>query len=176
MSTYPTAENALLALVRAFNTAIVLNDQSTAVAFSSANSSADDWLVLDAAGPVAAVVEMVGASLEGDNLDGRGAHGMVQEKHAIGVWLCVARGVGVNGDGQAKANIKTLTEAFKDYLRPLDRLSVGAPVSRAMIVKTSEPSYISPTNNIEAATHVAQLVTLTVYCESDAPEPNEGGY
>ena len=158
MSTYLATEAALLALVRRYN---------AGATFTAANCLADDWLVLDARNTeVAAVIEMAEASAEGDNLSGHGSQGVYQDVHKLALWICVKRGVGVNGDGAAKATCKTLTESLKDYLRPYERLNHGAPIARAQLGRTDAPSHLSPTNDISAATHVAQRILLTVQCEA----------
>ena len=160
MSTYSSAEAALLALVRAYSGGAV---------FNATNSIADDWTVLDAQGTtVAAVLEMAGDTIEAVTVQGEyGDYGAFQEVHQIGVWLCVKRGQGLGGDGAAKADCKTLTDAFRDYARPYRRLN-GA-VRSAKMIRTSAPAYISPTRNVSDATHVAQMITFEVSCESDAP-------
>lgn len=158
MSTYFTAEAALLTLIRAYSSGTV---------FTEANSSRDDWLVLDASGTeAAAVVEMASETREGDSLNGRQAHGAYQEVHQIGVWICVKRGVGAGGDSAAMAACKTLTEAVKDHLRPWERLNNATGVTRAQVVRTTEPSYISPTKRIEDATHVAQQIIVQIHCRA----------
>lgn len=162
MSTYLDIESALLALIRAYAGGAV---------FDAANSSVDDWIALDANGTeVAAVIEMAAASTEGAQQDGYGAFGEYQETHTLALWICQKRGTGDGGDGAAKQALKTLTEAIKDYLRPFRRLDGAAGVRSARLLRTGEPVYISPNDQIEAATHVAQQITLQVVCESDAPE------
>ena len=162
MSTYQTAENALLTLTRAYSGGSV---------FTTANSSIEDWLALDAAGTdVAAVIEMAGKSIERMTVQAEyGAYGESQEVHSIGVWLCVKRSQGAGGDGAVKAACKALTEAYKDYMRPYRRLNGATNVRSAQIMSTSAPSFISPTRDIESATHVAQQVLFEIACESAAP-------
>jgi hypothetical protein len=141
------------------------------VVFTTTNSSADDWAVLDAgATEVAAVIEMAGPSTEGVEQDGYGVYGEYQETHQIGLWVCVKRGTGDGGDGAVKQTLKTLTEAVKDHLRPYRRLNDAAGVRAMTIMRTTEPNYIGLTEHIEDATHVGQLITIQVRCESDAPE------
>jgi len=171
MSTYATAEQALLTLVRAYSGGV----------FTSTNSSVDDWRVLDASGTdAAAVLEMAGASVEREVTNSRdarsyGDYGEYQEVHQIGVWICIKRGQGLGGDGAAKAACKTLTEAVKDYLRGYRRLNGATSVRAALILKTTELSYISPTRDIADATHVAQEIILEIACESDAPDGEMDG-
>lgn len=166
MSTYTVAEAALLTLVRAYSGGTV---------FTTTNSSADDWRVLDATSTEsAAVLEMAGPTVEGvltyqRHAQSYGADAEYQETHQIGVWICVKRSTGVGGDGAVKATLKALTEAVKDYLRPYRRLNAAANVRAALIARTTEPSYISPTKDIADATHVAQQIVFEVQCESDAP-------
>jgi hypothetical protein len=163
VSTYTTAEAALLTLVRAYN---------SGATFTPANSSVDDWRVLDASSTtVAAVLEMAAPTIERTvTATEYGAYGEYQEVHQIGVWICAARGQGAGGDGAAKAACKTLTEAVKDYLRPYRRLNAAAGVRSAAILRTTDPAYISPTRDIAQATHVAQEIIFEIACESDAPE------
>lgn len=161
MSTYATAETALLTLVRAYASGAV---------FTTTNSAADDWKPLDAPNTeVAAVVEMAGASTEGVEQDGYGVEGEYQETHTIGLWLCKKRGTGDGGDGVVKQQLKALTEAVKDYLRPYRRLNGAAGVRSMKLMRTTEPTYISPTDKVGDATHIAQQITFQVLCESDAP-------
>jgi hypothetical protein len=168
MSTYSTAEAALLTLIRAYSGGTV---------FDEANSSADDWLALDANGTeVAAVVEMAGPTTEATiDADSYGAYGEYQEMHTISLWLCRKRGVGADGDGAVKAALKALTEAVKDYLRPYRRLNGAAGVRSMRLLRTTEPAYISPTDKVEDATHVAQQIVVQVLCESAAPEGEMDG-
>jgi hypothetical protein len=162
MTTYATAETALLTLTRAYSAGAV---------FTAANSSIEDWRVLDASGTNnAAVIEMAGKSIERMTVQAAyGDYGAYQEVHQIGVWLCVERSQGMGGDGAVKAACKALTEAYKDYMRPYRRLNNATGVRSAQIVSTTAPSFISPTRDVESATHVAQLVTFEIACESDAP-------
>ncbi len=159
MSTYATAENALLTLTRAYS------------GMSADNTSIEDWRVLDAAGTDnAAVIEMAGKSVERMAVQGGyGDYGEYQEVHSIGVWMCVKRSQGLGGDGAVKVACKALTEAYKDYMRPYRRLNGASGVRSAQIVSTSAPSFISPTRSMEDATHVAQQVLFEIACESDAP-------
>jgi len=163
VSTYPIAESALLTLIRAYSGGTV---------FDEANSSVDNWLVLDANGTeVAAVLEMAGptteAVIDGDSY---GVYGEYQETHTIGLWLCQKRGTGDGGDGAVKAVLKALTEGMKDHLRPYRRLDSAPSVRSMRLMRTTEPAYISPTDKVEDATHVAQQIVVQVLCESDAPE------
>jgi hypothetical protein len=163
MTTYSTAEAALLTLTRAYSAGTV---------FTTANAVADDWTVLDAQGTtVAAVLEMASDTIEAITVDAQsyGDYGAYQEVHQIGVWLCVKREQGLGGDGAAKAALKTLTDAYRDYMRPYRRLNAATGVRQAKMTKTTAPAYISPTRNAADATHVAQMITFEVACESDAP-------
>ena len=162
MSTYGVAEAALLTLVRAYAAGAV---------FTTANSAVDDWVMLDAPGTtVAAVLEMAGDTREDIvTQGGYGVYAEYQEEHQIGVWLCVKREQGLGGDGAAKAALKTLTDAFRDYARPFRRLNNATGVRQALMTTTTAPAYISPTRNAVDATHVAQLITFVIACESAAP-------
>jgi hypothetical protein len=168
MSTYPVAEAALLTLIRAYSSGAV---------FTTANSAADDWIVLDANGTeVAAVIEMAGLTTEAVvDAEEYGVYGKYQETHTIGLWVCKKRGTGAGGDGAMKQQVKALTEALKDYLRPYRRLSGAAGVRSMRITRTGEPAYISPSDKVEDATHVAQQITIQVLCESAAPEGESDG-
>jgi len=162
VSTYTIAETALLTLTRAYSGGSV---------FDTSNSVADDWRVLDAQGTtVAAVLEMAGDTIEAITVQAAyGDYGQYQEIHQIGVWLCVKREQGIGGDGAAKAACKTLIDAFRAYMRPYRRLNAAAGVRSATMIRTSAPAYISPTRDVGDATHVAQMITFEVACESDAP-------
>jgi len=165
MSTYSAAEAALLTLTRAYSSGAV---------FDITNSVADDWRVLDAQGTtVAAVLEMASDTIEGIEVDNEagsyGDYGNYQEVHTIGVWLCVKREQGLGGDGAAKAACKTLVDAYRDYMRPYRRLNGATGVRSAKMIRTSAPAYISPTKDVADATHVAQMITFEVACESAAP-------
>lgn len=165
MSTYTIAETALLALVRAY---------AGGGTFNSQNSAIDNWLMLDSSNQTAAaVIEMAGESREAIDTSEPteyGAYGEYQEVHQVGVWICQPRGAGDGGDGIAKAAVKTLTEAVKDYLRPYRLLNAAAGVRSAQIVRTTAPTYISPTTDIAQATHVAQEIVMIVVCTSTAPD------
>ena len=162
MSTYSVAETALLTLTRAYSSGSV---------FDTTNSVADDWRVLDAQGTtVAAVLEMAGDTIEDVTVQASyGDYGSYQEVHQIGVWLCVKREQGLGGDGAAKAACKTLVDAFRDYIRPYRRLNAASGVRAMTMIRTSAPAYISPTRDASDATHVAQMITFEVACESTAP-------
>jgi hypothetical protein len=163
VSTYTTAETALLALVRSYGAGLI---------FTEENSAAEDTLVLDAGTGVAAIVAMAGESVEGDKIDDYGEHGAYVERHQIAVWVCVERGTGDGGDGAISQECKALTESVKDYLRPYERLNGAPGVLRAQIVRTGAPDLISRSTAIEDATHVAQEVVFSVLC-AGTYEPTE---
>ena len=166
MSTYQTAESALLTLIRAYSGGTV---------YTTTTSSADDWRVLDNA-TSAAVVEMAGPTIEGMTAPVEyGVHGEYQETHQIGIWICEPRGVGAGGDGAIKQALKARTEAVKDYLRPFRRLNNASGVRSAQIVRTTAPAYISPTTDAAMATHVAQQIIVQVACESAEPAGESDG-
>lgn len=168
MSTYLIAEAAVLAVCRA---------SSGGTLFTATNSSRDNWEIIDnASSPYGLVVEMGGETIEGDNLDGRGTQGTIQERHLITVTVSIKVGTQAQGIETIASLLKATVETLKNYIRTKDRLGVYAPVSRAWPSKTSPVLERVPrgTGNVNP-THFMQTITLTVYCESDSPA-NEGGY
>jgi hypothetical protein len=174
MSTFLTAQAALLAVCRTYTTPAPNEDDPPVMVFTETNSSIDDWRVLDRHGARALVIEMGGDSLEGDNLEGRGSQGMLQEIHIFTV--VVARDLGNGRDGPTAiiGALKIDVEGLKAHLRQNDRLNVGAPISRAWPTRTGRPIFRAPGAR-EMASHVLQEITVTVWCESDYPA-GEGGY
>lgn len=160
MSTYPTAEAAVLAVVRASG------------GFTADNSARNDWQVLDAPTSLSAVVAMAGDSLEGDNLDGRGDHGYYQEKHLIGINVCVAVGNGATPFAELMALLMASVEHIKDEIRSHDRLNLPAVISRAQPTRTTKPA---PVLAQRETTHFMQQIVVTVWCEAVYPT-SEGGY
>lgn len=149
MSTYPAIEAAVLALC-----------QGAGLGYTDANSSRDDFSVLDSDTGRALIVEMGAPTVEGDTVDGIGSHGCYAEWHTLK--LTVARQVGTGEDGPAALiqALKTDTEALKDALRADDTLGGLAWNSR--------PSQTSPVLERraragDAPTHVLQEVLFQVW-------------
>lgn len=168
MSTYLIAEAAVLALVQSFQSGTV---------FDAANSSRDDWQVMDAAtSNLSAVVEMSGDTIEADRMDGYGGQGSYQERHEIRITLSLKIGTMESGISALAAQLKSTTEALKDWIRPHDRLDDAPSVRFVRPVRTS-PVYerTLQMKGGSTITHVVQHITLHVWCESTYPEPNEGG-
>ena len=131
MSTYASAEAAILTLVRSYASGSV---------FTAVNSAIDDWLVADAESDEAAVLTQVGDIEEADAFDGeRGSHGTRQERYRIGVHLLVKVRDGEGGPGAADAALKTLTAAMRTHLRQYERLNGATGIKRAQIERTSQP-------------------------------------
>jgi hypothetical protein len=108
VSQYLTVESAYLALVRAYN---------SGATFTTANSSQNDWRVLDAPGTAYAAVLMMGEDSDfGDSLNGRGAFGKRQELHRPTIELFVKRGQGLGGDGAARADLIVMALDLTAYL------------------------------------------------------------
>lgn len=158
MSTLLSTQDALLALCRAYN---------GGATFTSANSASDDRAVLDG-GEASLVVLMNGPTAEGEELDGYGGHGAMQERHEFTVWVCVSRFTGEGGDGAAVRSVKALTEALKDHLRRYERLNGAAGVRLARLAETTEP------RDADTKQHVCMGITVRVWCENEY-EPLEVG-
>jgi len=154
MSTYLLVEAAVLARCRAY---------ASGIAFRSANSSRDNWQVIDA-DDLSLVVEMGGDTLEGDRLDGYGTQGNYQERHQIRITVLRATGTGEAGAAAIIGDLKATTEALKDSLRA-DRLAGVAGVVDMTILRTSAVLERMARNG--APTHVLQQITLMVACEGD---------
>lgn len=168
MGTYLVAEAALLAVCRSY-------DPGGGPVFGLGNSSTDDWTVLDSTtSDEALIVEMGGETIEGDVIDRRGSQGMVQERHQIAVNVAIKVGTGEQGPAAIVGRLKARVEGLKDWLRRRDRLGVYAPVSRAVPSRTSQVVYRAPRPGA-APTHALQVVTVTVWCESEDTS-EEGGY
>jgi hypothetical protein len=166
MTTYLTAEAAVLTLLRAYN---------AGATFTVANSVVDDWTIIDTA-PTSAFVEMGDDTIEAVEINDYGAHDEYQEQHTISLWICQKRSTGAAGDAALKQGLKTLTEAVKDYLRPYRRLNNATGVRSMQISSTTPPLMIRRTATgtngpgLADASHFAQRIQLTVLCESDAPD------
>lgn len=168
MSTYLVAEAALLAVCRAY-------DPGSGAVFGPANSSVDDWTVLDSTtSDEALIVEMGGESIEGDVIDRRGSQGMVQERHQLAVTLAIKVGTGEQGPSAIVGRLKARTESLKDWLRRCDRLGVYGVVAMARPARTSAVVWRAPRPSA-APTHAVQTITVLVYCESEYTG-EEGGY
>lgn len=155
MAGYTLVEAALLAVVQSYN---------SGATFTTANSTRNDWRVLDAPGDVCAVIECAGDSLEGDDLDDRGSMGKRQEAHQPCVWVCVKRKSGIGGDGASIATLTTLVDALKAHIRQYERLNGATDVTRAQITTTSSPADLIPRRDGPSA-WVAQRITLRVNVE-----------
>lgn len=160
MTTYLIAEGALLTLCRAYSAGAV---------FTTANSSADDWTVIDTA-DTSLLIEMGEQTQEGIEQDDYEAHGEYQEQHTIDVWICQKRSAGATGDGTIKQGLKTLTEALKDYLRPYRRLNAASGVRSMAITSTLPPAYVQRIGGrgVADASHLTQRIRCVVLCESTA--------
>jgi hypothetical protein len=130
MSTYTTAEAALLTRVRAYN---------SGATFTTTNSSRGDFRVLNNEGVTQAAVLMQATRSEfGDNLgQGRGTHGKRQQRHRIGIVLFQARGQA--DDGTSYQALAALTDALIAYLDTYPRLNNATGVKRAEVIEASEP-------------------------------------
>lgn len=167
MSTYDVAKAAILAVCRAYSGGTI---------FTTANSAADDYSVMDTtSGPYALILTKGGPTKEGDNLDGRGAHGMYQEQHLFKLTISAKVGNAQQGYSAIVAGLEALVEGLKDYLRAHTRLSNGEPISRAQTIETSVINERVP-KDANAPTHFLVDVLLRVYCEAEIPEPDEAGY
>lgn len=168
MGTYLVAEAALLAVCRAY-------DPADGPVFGPANSSIDDWTVLDSAtADEALIVEQGGESVEGDVIDRRGSQGMVQERHQVAISVAIKIGTGEQGPTAIVGRLKARVESLKDWLRRHDRLGVGGVVSMARPTRTSAIIYRAPRTGA-APTHAVRQITVMVWCESEYPT-SEGGY
>lgn len=166
MSTYLTVESAVLTLLRAYN---------SGATFTTANSSLDDWTIIDTPA-TSAFVEMGEDSTEDIVIDAYGAHGDYQEKHVISLWICMKRSGGAAGDAGIKQALKALTEGVKDYLRPFRTLG---SVARAMeLTSTTPPLTIRRSGRdpgLADASHFGQRVHVTVWCDSASPDGESEG-
>jgi hypothetical protein len=162
VTTLLTVQTALLALARNYN---------SGATFDSTNSSILDWTVLDAQDTeVSAVVVMEGPSQEDDEINGFGRHGHFQELHRVGLWVYVKKGTGEGGEAAAATACQTLTEALKDYIRPYEQLSHGAPIKRAKIGTTTQPAVYGA-----GQSHVGQEIVFSIQCDSESVV-TESGY
>lgn len=167
MSSYMTAEAALLTLLRAYN---------SGATFTSANSARDDATIIDTAA-TSALIEMGDASQEGIAEGDYEEYGEYQEQHTIDVWICMKRSSGATGDGTIKQALKTLTEAVKDYLRSYRRLNAASGVRQMVITTTLPPAYVQRAGGkgVADASHLTQRIRCVVYCESTAPAGESDG-
>jgi hypothetical protein len=130
MSTYVTAETALLTQIRSYNSGLT---------FTEDNSSRGDFRVLNnTAVAQAAVLMQAGRSEFGDNLgQGRGSMGKRQQRHRIGIILFQARAQ--NNDGVTYQSLVSLTDGLITYLDKYPLLGGATSVKRAEVVEASEP-------------------------------------
>lgn len=154
MSTYLHAEQAILDLVRA---------SADGGTFTEANSSRNDWTVVDGA-DLAAVVTMAGDSTEADRIDGYGVEGFYQERHLIAINVTIKIGTGEQGPQVIAGTLNSAVEALKDELRLFTRLGGVPGVRQARIVRTGAPG------RLDTGTHYMQPIVIQVDCESELPE------
>lgn len=130
MSTYTTAEAALLTRVRAYN---------SGATFTTNNSSRGDFRVLDRAntGQACVLMQMRDSEMADDLGQGRGSHGKRQQRHYIGAVLFQGRGQ--EDDGTTYQALTTLTDALIAYLDTYQRLGLGDPIKRAEVVGATVP-------------------------------------
>jgi len=155
MSTYSTAEAALLAALRA---------SSGGAVFTVANSSRGDFRVLNNEGVTTAAVLMQASRSEfGDNLgQGRGTQGKRQQHHRIAVVVFQARGQA--DDGTSYQALASVTDTLIAYLDTYPRLSNATNVKRAEVVEASEPrirrdsAWIFQTVLVEVLTETAPVL------------------
>jgi hypothetical protein len=126
MSTYATAEAALLTAVQASG-------------FTATNSSRGNFAILNNEGvTVAAVLMQASRSEFGDNLgQGRGTHGKRQQRHRIAVVVFQARGQA--DDGTSYVALQATTDSLIGYLDTYPRLNNATNVKRAEVTEASEP-------------------------------------
>lgn len=129
MSTYSTAEQAALAVVRNVTT------------FTEANSTRGDFRAIDAKGTSwAAVLLMAGPSEMGDNLgNGRGTHGRRQQRHRIGVIILHERQQAPQGDGAVMTELLAMTDQVVALFDTYPRLNGATSVKRAEVDRVTEP-------------------------------------
>jgi hypothetical protein len=162
MTTYLTAESAVLTLLRAYN---------SGATFTIANSAVDDYTIIDVANTTA-FIEQGEDSQENIEVEDYGAYDEYQERHVISLWICQKRSAGASGDAALKQGLKVLTEAVKDYLRPYRRLNGAIGVRSMMIASTTPPLTIKRADQkpgLADTSHFGQRVQLVILCESTAP-------
>lgn len=162
MSTYTTAEAAVLTLLRAYDGGGV---------FTEANASRGDFSATDAPGyRQYAVVLMADSS---DYGDGR-SHGKRQQTHRISVLLFQAREQGLGGDGAAYSALTTLTDAVAAWFERYPRLNGAAGVKRAAIVRVGKPRTTQAPGG-GAGPHLVQPIMLDVLCETTPAQQESAG-
>lgn len=165
MSTVLAAQDALLATCRAYANGSV---------FTEANSSLNDWQVLDAPGTEYGLVIETGPTEEGDSINNRGSQGMYQEVHRPRIHVTKKVGTGQQGYAQIINDLQATVEGLKDHIRIYNRLS-SPVVSRAVTARTSESLDVIRKGG-SSPMHQMQRIEMVIYCESDVPEEDEGGY
>jgi hypothetical protein len=161
VSTYATAEAALLARIRA------LNSGDT---FLAANSSRGDFTVLNRAGVrQACVLMMVRDSEFADNLGaGRGTHGKRQQRHYVGAVLFQARGQA--DDGTSYQALTALADSLIAYLDTYQRPDDTAGIKRSEVVGATVPRLSARWN-----AWLFQTLTIEVLTET-TPTLQEGAH
>ncbi len=155
MSTYATAEAALLTRVQAYSSSSV---------FTTTNSSRGDFQVLNNEGVSQAAVLLQAAPSEfGDNLgSGRGSMGNRQQRHRIACILFQRR---AGNDGANYTALLTLVDALIAYLDTYPALGSPSTVRRAEVVSASEPrirrssDWLYQTLLVEVVTETAPILT-----------------
>jgi hypothetical protein len=157
MSTLVACEEGLLATCRGYE---VDGDPL----FTEANSSRDDWSVIDSpSSDWALVVTMGGETLEGDRIDGYGAHGEYQERHQLLIAVTVRVATGETAVAEQTRQLKAHVEAIKDLLRANRHLGLDF-VRDAIPVRTS--TVLERVPRREAPSHLLQQVTVYVYAST----------
>lgn len=155
MATLLATLDALLATCRATGGGAV---------FTSANSSRDDWQVIDAA-DLGLVVEMGGETVEGDRVDGYGSHGAYVERHQLRVTVTIQVATGASGVSALIATLLAAVEGLKDHLRANRRL--GLAFVHDLVPSRTSPVLERVVRRGEAPSHLLQQITITVWCESE---------
>lgn len=162
---YQTIQTAVLTLVRAYN---------AGATFTADTSAEDDWRVLDnSVGDVSAVVTQAGDTLEGYELNGRGAHGKRYAQHEVGVMM--ASSIRTDNDATAIQTLYSTVEGLKTYLRKYPRLNNTSGVKHAQIVRTTRRRPIAPVTDETRSTHWAQMIVVQVVEEISLSLLEAGG-
>jgi hypothetical protein len=161
VSTYTTAEAALLTRIRAYN---------AGATFTTTNSSRGDFRVLNNQGVTQACVLMMARDSEfGDNLGGgRGTHGKRQQRHYVGAVLFRARGQA--DDGTSYQALTTLADALIAYLDTYQRPDSTPAIKRAEVIGATVPRL-----SARWAAWLFQALTIEVLTET-SPTLQEGAH
>jgi hypothetical protein len=150
VSTFIDSRDALLTLCRAYSGGTV---------FTTANSDANDYTVLNTDATHALLIARSAPSIEADEIDGYGSHGARQERHTFAVWVFTTIGTGDEGVGAIVEENEVLLEALRDHLRPYRTLDDAPNVRDMRLTETMLPER----NN--TGTHIMQSFTVVVDCE-----------